>query len=176
MGDIPEQSGVPTNLETSILWAAPLQSKVPYIFLCVGSVLHGFSAFAHNLWRSDLSFFSSISVFSFLFSCCRWTITLWRWLGKEGGHVGVGLCQLLGSPPRKGQRKAPRMERHGRLVPSRASPLTRAPWEWSLCVSLEEARPGVWGGLQTQWVISALALFPPPSRMAMPRKHSHSLF
>lgn len=107
MGDIPEQSGVPTNLVTSILWVAPLQSEMPYIFLCVGSVLHGLSAFAHNLWRSDLSFFSSISVFSFLFSCCRWTITLWRWLGKEGGQVGVGLCQLLGSPPGKHRGRHP---------------------------------------------------------------------
>lgn len=111
MGDIPEQSGVPTNLVTSILWprlwVVPLQSRVPHTFLCVGSVLHELSPFPHNLWCPDFSFFSSISVFSFLFSCCRWTITLWRWLGKERGQVGVGLRQLLGSPQERTEKGTP---------------------------------------------------------------------
>lgn len=94
MVDIPEQWGIPTDLVMSILWLTswviPRQSKVPYTFpLDVGSVLLGHRALVYTLEGPAFSF-SSISFFSFLFSFCRWTITLWRWLGKEReGQVGV---------------------------------------------------------------------------------------
>ena len=104
MADIPEQWGILKNLVTSTLWlmsrVVPLQPKVPHNFpLCVGSVLLGPRALVHNLGCPDFSFVSSISLFSFLFSCCRWTITLWRWLRREReGLVGVWYAPANGSP------------------------------------------------------------------------------
>ena len=104
MVDIPEQWGIPTNLVMSILWLTswviPLQPKVPYTFpLIVGSVLLWHRALAYTLEGAAFSFFSSISCFSFLFSFCRWTITLWRWLGKEReGQVGVWSASALWTP------------------------------------------------------------------------------
>ena len=104
MADIPEQWGIPTNLVISILWLTswviPLQPKVPYTFpLIVGSVLLWQRALAYTLEGPAFSFFSSISCFSFLFSFCRWTITLWRWLGKEReGQMGVWSALALWTP------------------------------------------------------------------------------
>lgn len=87
--DVPEQWGIPTYLVMSILWPTSwdvsLQPNAPHTFpLGVGSGLLGPRAL-HS--HKAFIFFSSISVFSFLFSCCRWTITLWRWLWRrEGGR------------------------------------------------------------------------------------------
>lgn len=112
MADIPEQWGIPTNLVMSILWVTswvvPLQPKVAHNFpFCIGSVLLGPRALVYSLGCPVFSFFSSISVFSFLFSCCRWTITLWRWLGKEReGQELFGLLQHLGFPPERADKGA----------------------------------------------------------------------
>lgn len=88
MVDTPEHWGTRTNLAMSTRWLTswvrPLQPKVPHgLPLCVGSILLGPSILVHSLEWLAFSFFSSISVFSFLFSCCRWTMTVWSWLGKE---------------------------------------------------------------------------------------------
>lgn len=102
--DVPEQWGIPINLVMSILWLTswviPLQPMVPYIFpLGVGSVLLGHRALVYTREGPAFSFFSSISFFSFLFSFCRWTITLWRWLGREReGQVGGWPVSALWMP------------------------------------------------------------------------------
>lgn len=151
MVDIPEQWGIPTNLVMSALWfmscVMPLQPKVPHNFaLCVGSVLLEIRALVHNFGCPAFSLFSSISVFSFLFSCCRWTITLWRWLGeKREGQVGVWSASVPGFPlERTDQGTMGRRAVDVRFLPELA--LTHVLWKWRpICVPWKKPRPGVEG-------------------------------
>lgn len=83
-------------------WDIPLQPSVPHGFpFWVGSFsssLQGDRTLAQILGFPAFSFFSSISFLSFLFSCCRWSMTLWRWLWEgEGREDGRQPAHLLGS-------------------------------------------------------------------------------
>lgn len=98
MAHVPEQWGIPMYLVMSVFgvtsWAIPLQPSGLQIFtFWEGSSLQGPRALAQILALPVFNFFSSISFFSLLFSCCRWTITLWRWLWegeeREEGQVAV---------------------------------------------------------------------------------------
>lgn len=129
---VPVKWGTPMYLLMSTLvvvsWGIPLQPSELHSFpFWEDSSLLGPRALPQIL-VCPAFFFSSISFFSFLFSCCRWTMTLWRWLWEEREVRRAGGRWICVAPCRK----EPRGHRRSGV---RRAHLFRAGFSHTPCVS-----------------------------------------